>query len=566
MFASARASAGEGDVRQAAALLDYVARSYRTAVVDGRVINPSEFEEQQVFASQAAEILGRIAEGEPFRAEAADLAGQVREKADVQAVSALATSLHGRLLAAAGLSTSPPPDVPARAAEYAYQQACTACHGVQGRGDGFAARTLETRPTDFTGADRAELTPYRVYSAVTFGVPRTAMPAFESLGDDQRWQIAIWTLAFGHSDEDARRGERIAGDRGLSAEGRALVARSDADVRRVLAERGFSPDDAAAVLAWVRRMVPFAPPTPRGFPQLSTQVALASISYVHGRIDEARQRLRDAEAQVWWPLEPLVRAAAPGRIDPVRSAFRLARAAVDRRAERTRVLAAAAQVMARIGEAGPEQLPDPAVQREAGAMAALRDGLLAAAALLCALLLAAGAGARGAAAFAAAVGVAAGTALAARAVWTPSAAAGAEVACAAAFVVALAFWIAGRGGAAAAAIAGSALAATLASAEAATSCAAVAEAFASPVPEMVRGAIFAGATLGLSALVLAAAAAVLRGRARWLRFSAAALLLACVSAAIWSAAERVRIAWPLVSSLAAAAPPFWGADRLRLWW
>ena len=51
--------------------------------------------------------------------------------------------------------------------------------------------------------DRDELTPYRVYSAILYGVPHTAMPAFESITDERRWQIALYALTFGHSEEDA---------------------------------------------------------------------------------------------------------------------------------------------------------------------------------------------------------------------------------------------------------------------------------------------------------------------------------------------------------------------------
>ena len=59
------AAAENPEVRRAAALLDYVARGYPTAVVDGNVVNAPEFDEQQAFVQEAAEVLERAEVGKP---------------------------------------------------------------------------------------------------------------------------------------------------------------------------------------------------------------------------------------------------------------------------------------------------------------------------------------------------------------------------------------------------------------------------------------------------------------------------------------------------------------------
>jgi hypothetical protein len=161
-----------------------------------------------------------------------------------------------------------------------------------------------------------------------------------------------------------------------------LVARSDAELRVL-----FAPEDARALLAWVRRIAPFAPPPAAGFQELRNDLAMASVEYVHGRPQDAHARLRNAELSTWISLEPLVRAAAPGRSPGVREAFAAARAQVAELGGNTRVLGAVAQLSKLVAQAGPERLPEAAVQREAGALAALFAAWPALLALLAAALI-----------------------------------------------------------------------------------------------------------------------------------------------------------------------------------
>lgn len=414
--ASERSSEERGnatEVRRAAALLDYVARGYGAAVVQGRVVNEAEYAEQRAFTQEAAELLERLPVGRPFAAEARALEQQIAARAPAESVAARASSIDRRLLDAAGLATTPPPALQASLGAIFYAESCAACHGKAGRGDGFAASSLATRPLDFTGPDRAQLTPYRVYSAITWGVPRTAMPAFDSLSEQRRWLIALETLTFGHSEEDARRGEELARRRGLR--GPPLVAQSDAELQAELTRSGFADDEVRALLAWVRRIAPFAGPPPAGFPEQRTHVSLAAISYVHGRLEEAQARLDGARAE-WTLLRPLVRAAAPEKIGPVQDGFAEVRRQMSAPGAAQRVLGSTAQLARALAEAGPESLPTPETLRRAGAWGAAEACGAAALALLAALLATSAAAPRLFAlpALAALGGAAAGLALATR--------------------------------------------------------------------------------------------------------------------------------------------------------
>lgn len=81
------------------------------------------------------------------------------------------------------------PDVLA-AGSSIYQQNCVTCHGINGRGDGPAARSLPGLPADFTVPHFATHTDAEVFGWIKNGKPGTVMPAFgEQLSDEQIWQV-----------------------------------------------------------------------------------------------------------------------------------------------------------------------------------------------------------------------------------------------------------------------------------------------------------------------------------------------------------------------------------------
>jgi mono/diheme cytochrome c family protein len=70
-----------------------------------------------------------------------------------------------------------------------YQQNCMVCHGVQGRGDGPAARAMRPPPADLTQHVTAH-TEGELWWWITNGVAGTQMPAWKnSLSDNERWDV-----------------------------------------------------------------------------------------------------------------------------------------------------------------------------------------------------------------------------------------------------------------------------------------------------------------------------------------------------------------------------------------
>jgi len=87
-----------------------------------------------------------------------------------------------------------PNPVPATAASIArgqdlYAQNCVVCHGVNGRGDGPLAATLNPRPADLR-VHVSQHTEGQLWLWISDGFPGSAMPAFRaSLSDEDRWHL-----------------------------------------------------------------------------------------------------------------------------------------------------------------------------------------------------------------------------------------------------------------------------------------------------------------------------------------------------------------------------------------
>jgi copper transport protein len=87
-----------------------------------------------------------------------------------------------------------PNPVPASTASVArgqeiFQQNCTICHGLGGRGDGPLARTLNPRPADLR-VHVSQHSEGQLWLWISDGVPGTAMPAFRgSFSDEDRWNL-----------------------------------------------------------------------------------------------------------------------------------------------------------------------------------------------------------------------------------------------------------------------------------------------------------------------------------------------------------------------------------------
>lgn len=192
----------EADVRQTWQLLDYVGVDYGGAVANGAVVSGTEYQEMQEFVATARARLAALpasTDRDTHLAQADQLVAAVAAKADAAAVARLAHGLADALLATYGIAVAPRAVPDLSRAQTLYVSQCSSCHGLTGHADGPAAAALSPPPVAFADAARArERSTFALYQVISQGVAGTAMPAFTTLSDEERWALAfrVGTLAY----------------------------------------------------------------------------------------------------------------------------------------------------------------------------------------------------------------------------------------------------------------------------------------------------------------------------------------------------------------------------------
>ena len=79
-----------------------------------------------------------------------------------------------------------------------YSEQCASCHGQEGKGDGSAARFLDPKPRDFTGAEwkyAGDGTVEEIAGVVTEGIDDSAMTPFSDvLSEEQIVAVATYVV------------------------------------------------------------------------------------------------------------------------------------------------------------------------------------------------------------------------------------------------------------------------------------------------------------------------------------------------------------------------------------
>jgi high-affinity iron transporter len=313
-----------GDAQRLVSLLDYVGGDYGRAVQGGRVISQFEYEEQLRFVADARAmanaLLGAGTPDDALLAALARVESAVAAKADSGAVAAACVAAREEAVTRFRLRTTPTSSPSLQQAEGLFAQNCAACHGEAGGGDGEQARRLDPAPTDFRDPERlAQLSPYRVYNALTFGVPGTAMASFEALSPEDRWSLAFYVFRLGHE------GRFSSGPTALTlADMAALSDREILDAMR--AEAQAEPE---AALSYVRREAAFVePPAGVGISRTRRLLRQALAAHAEGRVGEADRLVLDAYLLGFEPLEPRLRARDAEATLAIEMAFRDLRAAL----------------------------------------------------------------------------------------------------------------------------------------------------------------------------------------------------------------------------------------------
>jgi len=171
-------------------VLQYLEADYPLAVESGDAF---ELAEQKSFAREAVEALQDLGPtAAPFVSRMEGIRAKVDAGSSPEEVSRACGELAEDLVLAGGLMRSPrtPPDL--ALGERTFAVACASCHGADGKAEVAIAAGMEPMPANFHDAELMEgSTPYKAFNTTSFGVTGTAMPAYPTLSEEERWSVAF---------------------------------------------------------------------------------------------------------------------------------------------------------------------------------------------------------------------------------------------------------------------------------------------------------------------------------------------------------------------------------------
>ena len=317
------------------AILEYLESDYPAAVASH---DPAELAEQRGLLSDARTSVNKLGvDGAPFLQRLDGIDARVRDGLDPDGVARDCATMVEDVVAFAGLARSPRAAPDLAQGKALYEANCAQCHGLDGGAKTETANRLTPRPASFLEPERiGALTPYKAFNAVTFGTQGTAMPAFLTLDEKQRWAVAFYVFTLRHANETC----------------------THAPPRLSLEDLATTSDDALAQahgegeLACLRGVMP-AIDDEGNLLRARDDVEQAIRSIDAGHWDDARRAILQAYLQEIEPVEALLRARDASAVSAMEQAFTRARTSIESRsttaADDARRLLAAIDRARRVG-------------------------------------------------------------------------------------------------------------------------------------------------------------------------------------------------------------------------
>jgi len=192
-------------------MLDYVAVEYPDVVKNGKVTDAEEYKEQREFAEQLQLMVKQLPEtanASSLTADAKRLSANIKQKKSSDNIINLATAMSLKLIETFHVGVAPRVAPSLDGAKTLFQDNCSACHGIQGYGDGPRAASMQPAPANFHDRARQQhRSVFSLYNTISLGVNGTPMPSFSHLTSEQRWTLAFYVSNFFATDIERAEGE-----------------------------------------------------------------------------------------------------------------------------------------------------------------------------------------------------------------------------------------------------------------------------------------------------------------------------------------------------------------------
>lgn len=182
-------------------ILGYVRKDYSVAVQNGKVLSAPEYQEQLDFVASAletAKALGSLNQDSATIQGLQKLQSLVLAKADSQEIGDLTLEIEKRVIELGGIEVAPLRWPDRLHGQALYQKNCTACHGVNGHGDGPSGTHLEPKPSNFHDSAMNDVSPFQFFNTIRLGVPGTGMAAYGNFSDKEVWDLAFYLASVRH--------------------------------------------------------------------------------------------------------------------------------------------------------------------------------------------------------------------------------------------------------------------------------------------------------------------------------------------------------------------------------
>lgn len=248
------------EAKRILSLVDYIGGDYKNAVQDGRIINEEEYTEMVEFSSDAMILYENLESKSGQRSQIGTdlihLESKIKTRSPVNEIELLSKDIKDKLISEYGIVPYPQNKPSYASGRELYKRNCSQCHGLFGSGDGPLASNFNPPPSSFNDfSTTGSLSPFKVFNTMGFGIEDTAMPSFPMLSEEEKWNIAFYTMSLSITEEATNEGRLIITPdfQNELEDYKVLALLSNDEIKNKIDRNDVSEEDIPKVIAHLRR-------------------------------------------------------------------------------------------------------------------------------------------------------------------------------------------------------------------------------------------------------------------------------------------------------------------------